>query len=188
MLKYQGFSTEIIKIFTEKCSLYEYGRHLPLSPTWEYLVNFKAVAKGEVPDILAWLGGSWGRIYIFYLTPRGCWNQVLPNLTLLQLPNDNLSLHIFSHFKSFHPSLSLKQTNVCDTTIAFQAKLPSHYVFPSHMWLLNFPKCYRNCKIISLKTFNLLLKWSLISNKALNLHCVICSEVNTVSVTNTILL
>ena len=45
-----------------------------------------------------------------------------------------------------------------------------------------------NYKIINLKAFNLVISLSLISNKALNLFSAICSEINTISNTNIILL
>ena len=44
-----------------------------------------------------------------------------------------------------------------------------------------------NCKTIELKTLNLVINLSLISNKAPNLFTAICSEINTVSKTNLIL-
>ena len=56
---------------------------------------------------------------------------ISPNIALLQLPNENTCLHIFSHFKRFHPSALNKRTFKVQTMV-FQAKLPSHYVFQSH--------------------------------------------------------
>ena len=43
---------------------------------------------------------------------------------------------------------------------------------------------FQHCKIIQLKTFNLELNVSLISNKAPNLYSVICAEMNAASVKN----
>ena len=44
-------------------------------------------------------------------------------------------------------------------------------------------KLNQHCQIIQLKIFNLELTFSLTSSKAPNLHSVICSEMNTASVT-----
>ena len=45
-----------------------------------------------------------------------------------------------------------------------------------------------SCKLIQLKTLNLVINLSLITNKATNLFSAICSEINAVSNTNLILL
>ena len=74
--------------------------------------------------------------------------------------------------------------------MALQAKLPSHCVFQRHIeWLQNFRNCFKpEMQNHKLKTFNLVINLSLISNKASNLYFVICSEINTVSTTNIVLL
>ena len=58
----------------------------------------------------------------------------------------------------------------------------SQYRFEIFQTLLNL-----NCKIIQLKTLNLVINLSIISNKASNLFSAIFSEINTVSNTNLIL-
>ena len=52
---------------------------------------------------------------------------ILRNIALLQLPNENLYLHIFSHFKKFRP-FAFNEWTAKVQTIAFQAKLPNQCV------------------------------------------------------------
>ena len=77
-------------------------------------------------------------------------------------------------------------------TMALQSKLSSQYGFQSHaFWLyygtfqsVNSAKLSQHCKITELKTFNLSLNVTFISNKAPNLHSEIFSKTNTASITN----
>ena len=66
--------------------------------------------------------------------------------------------------------------------MTFQAKLHRH-CFQSHTATV----LSLNCKIIELKTLNLVIHLSLISNKASNLFSATCSEINAVSSTHLIL-
>ena len=68
-------------------------------------------------------------------------------------------------------------------TLAFQAELLSDCVFKVTQYDYKIFQTVLSLKykIISLKTFNLVINLSLISNKTPNLFSAICSKINTVS-------
>ena len=95
-------------------------------------------------------------------------------------------LHSFLHFKKkFIPSYSHSfklwpLTSNYQANVFFKVIQHGYEIFQTVLSL--------NCKIIWLITFNLVTNLLLITNKSLNLDSVIYAEMNTVSITNIILL
>ena len=112
---------------------------------------------------------------------------ISPNLDFLELSNESLYLHVFSHLKKFYPS-QITYSIMIQTIWPFKKSYEVTLLSKSYRIALKFSKMLSlYCKTIELKTFNLDLL-SLISNNSPNLYSVICSKMNMIPITNVILL